>query len=158
MAQHYGTFTIADRGQEKSTMTVFNGAITGASIAGFLTDFGALRTAVAGLSRGTIQKEMWVGDNTLLDNTWPDDDPEAQREDKLLVTYQGDTSKKLYHLTIPCINRTLLTFDTKGDGVAIDTGAAVIAFVTAFEQIARTPDNDEETVTVVAMRFVGRNT
>lgn len=158
MAQHYSTFTIADRGQERSTMTVFNGAITAVSIGGFLTDLGALRTAVDGLSRGTIQKEMWVGDNTILDNTWPAADPEAQREDKLLVTYQGDTSKKLFHVTVPCIDRTKLTFDTKGDGVSISTGAEVIAFVTAFEQIARSPDDDEETVTVVSMRFVGRNT
>jgi len=149
-------FTMLDYSNEKSSFEVFVGDITAISIAGFLTDFGALRTAVEGITLGTVNKEQWIGDRTLLSNT-PPGDPLAQRENKWRVVYTGDTSGKLYSLEIATAELGgghLLANSDFADLAETD----MAAFVTAFEDIARTPDDDTETVTVVSIQFVGRNT
>lgn len=147
-------FTLLDFSREKSTVSLYNGDITAVSIAGFLTQFGALRTAIEGITLGVVQQEQWIGDRTVLSNT-PPTNPFAQREMKWLVTYTGDTSGKIFTLEIPTADLTgRLIEDTD---LADMTNTEVAAFVTAFEDIARTPDDDTETVTVQNIRFVGRN-
>lgn len=157
-SQHYSTFTFLDFSNEKSPFKVFNGAVTLASIAGFLTEFGQMKTAVQNMSIGVITQEQWVGDSTVLTQV-PPTDPDAQRERKALVIYQGDTNNKLYSATIPCAR----TKDG-GDSLIIPgtdkydlTADVVAAFVTRFNSFARTPDSDQETVTVTEIRLVGRN-
>lgn len=151
---HYSTFTLLDYSNEKSTVTIHNGAITAGTIAGFLTQFGALRDAIAAITLGTVQKEKWVGDDTVLSNTIPAN-VFAQRELKALVLYEGDTSQKKFSIEIP-------TFDPTGRMIPgtdlVDlSNTEVAAFVAAFEAVARTPDSDTETVTVLEIRLVGRN-
>jgi len=104
---HYSTFTLLDYSDEKSTVSVHNGAITAVSIAGFLTQLGALRDAIDGITLGTLQKEKWVGDDTVVTNAWPTD-PAAQREAKLLVTYMDTTTEKEYTLTVPTVDFSVL--------------------------------------------------
>lgn len=149
-------FTMLDYSNEKSSFEVFVGDITAVSIAGFLTDFGALRDAIEDITLGVVNKEQWIGDRTLLSNT-PPADPLAQRENKWRVTYTGDTSGKLYSLEIATAELAgghLLANSDFADLTETD----MMAFVDAFETIARTPDDDTETVTVVSIQFVGRNT
>lgn len=132
------------------------GDITAVSLPGFLTDFGALRTAIEGITLGKVQQEAWIGDRTVLDNV-PPTDPNAQREVKWLVRYIGDTSGKLYSVEIATAELAgghLLAGSDFADLAETD----MAAFVTAFEDIARTPDDDTETVTVQSIQFVGRNT
>jgi hypothetical protein len=43
------------------------------------------------------------------------------------------------------------------DQVVLADAGEMAAFVTAFEAIGRSPDDDEETVTVLRARIVGRN-
>jgi len=161
VANHKSKFTFLDNDGEKSTVEVYNGAITAISLAGFFAAFGNLRNAMAAITKGTIYKESWVGDETVLDNSYPDE-ASAQRELKWLVTYEGNTTHKLFQIAIP-------TADPDGlDGADVPRKPAgselanlnnedIAAFVTAFEAIARTPDSDTETVTVVRIRLVGRN-
>lgn len=151
-----GSFTMMDRGGEKSPVNFYAGDITAVSIAGFLTQFGALRTAIEGVTIGTVHKEMWVGDDTILSQVRPATNL-AQRETKILVTYQGDTSLKLFNLEIPTADLVALTMDTDGDGIVLADSGPMAAFVTAFEDIGRSPDDSEETVTVIRARHVGRN-
>jgi len=151
---HKAIFQLLDYSNEKSTTTVYVGPITAGTIAGFLTQFGALRTAIEGITRGVVSKESWVGDDTPLSSTPPTDE-EAQREDKWLVRYVGDTSEKVYTLEIATSLRTgqMLPMSDFADL----TSTEMAAFVAAFEAIARTPDDDTETVTVQSIQFVGRN-
>lgn len=152
-AEHYGGFTVQDYSEEVSQFRFNFGAITAVSLPGFLTNFGALRGALENIILGTVQKEYWVGDSTVLDNT-PPSNPGAQIELKFLVVYEGDTSKKKFRHEIPTPDTSIVIAGT--DKVDLtDTNAA--AYVTAFETIARSPDNDAETVTVLDMRLVGRN-
>lgn len=155
MAAHKSVFTFLDVKGEKATHALYNGAITAVSIAGFLTNFGAYKTALAAITIGAIHKESWIGDDTLLTNDRPASGW-AQRELKMLVTYRGDTSEKLFQVEIPTPDLDNLTLGEK-DSVVLADGGIMAAWVTAFETIARSPDSDEETVTVVAARVVGRN-
>lgn len=151
-----GLFTLLDHSMEKSNVQFYAGDITAVSLPGFLTEFGALRTAIENITIGTMHKEEWVGDRTVLSQTQPAS-AFAQRENKFLVVYRGDTSLKLFSLEIPTPDLALAgLFPTAGDKVDL-AQAQIAAFVTAFEQIARSPDSDLETVTVQEIRYVGRN-
>jgi len=149
-------FQLLDYSDERSSTSIHVGDITAVSLPGFLTEFGALRTAIEGITLGVVSKESWVGDDTTLSNT-PPSDPNAQREVKWLVRYTGDTTDKLYSLEIATAELAgghLLAGSDMADLAETD----MAAFVTAFEDIARTPDDDTETVTVQSIQFVGRNT
>jgi len=156
MAQHKALYQMLDYSNEKSNTTVYVGPITALTIAAFLTQFGALRTAIEGITLGVVSQESWVGDVTVLSNT-PPTDAEAQREKKWLVRYVGDTTDKIFTLEIA-------TAELGGDHLlpmsdfADLTETDMAAFVTAFEAIAKSPDDDTESVTVQSIQFVGRNT
>jgi hypothetical protein len=152
-AKHYGTFSILDYSEETSSWAFNFGAITAISLPGFLTNFGALRTSLGNIITGTIKKEAWVGDSTVLSNV-PPVDSNAQVELKFLLSYEGDTSKKVFHSEIPTPDTSKLIPGT--DEVDL-TDTDIADFVTDFETIGRTPDDDTETVTVLGMHLVGRN-
>lgn len=154
MATHTYSVGIRDYSGEIGTTQVHMGAITAVSIGGALTDMGALRTAIDGVTRGVVARESWVGDNTVLSNAAPTDEL-AQRELKWLVVYEGNTSNKKYQVTLPTANPTGRLLP--GTDLADLTETAMAAFVTAFEDMARTPDDDTETVSVLEIRLVGRN-
>lgn len=158
---HKSILTYGDATHESSALTVFNGDITAVSIAGFLTNLTALQTATDAVTLGTRRKTAWVGDDTTVTNAWPTD-PAAQRESKLLVQYQDDTTEKPYTLTIPTVDFSVLVFVPLGGDAVLFSGAdasdEIKAWVTAFETIGRAPDDDTHTVTVTGMRYVGRNT
>lgn len=148
------SFTFLDRGSETSVHTLFMGAITAVSLPGFLTDFGTYKAALAAITLGTIKKERWVGDDTLLSSVPPVSNL-AQRESKFLVSYVGDTSQKTFTLEIPTADLAGITFSA-GDEIDL-TVAPMPAFVAAFEQLARSPDDNTETVTILTVRHIGRN-
>lgn len=159
MAQHYANWTIGDYSDETSPLKIFNGAVTSTSIAGYITDLGEFRTLTQNLVLGVVQKEQWVGDNTLISSARPTD-PDAQRERKGLVTYIGNTSGKSYTLTIP----TIRTKTSAGASLIVPgtdlfnlTLTPVAEWVAGFQSLARTPDSDTETVTIQEIRLVGRN-
>jgi len=154
---HLSGFSINDRSGEKSRHTLYNGAITAASIAGFLTNFGAYRTALEGIILGNVTQEEWVGDRTALTEALPASNF-AQRELKLLVRYVGDTSGGVHTLEIPTPDLASLTIAPGTDLVDLTDAGVMAAWVAAFETIARSPDDDTETVTVLSIQFVGRNT
>lgn len=153
MAKHYGTFTVLDYSEEKSPVSFSFGGVTAINIAGFLTEFGNLRTALTNIILGTVQKEKWVGDDTVLSNT-PPTSQNAQIELKWLLTYEGATTKKKFRQEIPTPDTSKLVVGTDLADMA-DTDIA--AYVTAFETIAKSPDDDTEGVNVLDMRLVGRN-
>lgn len=157
MASHYSSVSIRDFSGESSATTVYNGAITTASIAGFLTDFGAWKTALQNIILGVIAKDKWVGDATNISNAIPTD-KNAQRERKLMLHYETNTIKKLLHITIPTVDVAKLTMLPGGkDIVDITTGTEMLALVAAFNTLAKNPDNDAEGCTVVGAELVGRS-
>lgn len=158
---HVATLKYGDATEENSTMEVFVGPITALSLPGFLTQFGDFQTKTDAIVLGTRRAQSWIGDRTTVTNAYPTN-PAAQRESKLLVQYQDATTEKPYTLTIPTIDYSKLVFIPGGGDAVIFSGAAanadIAAWVTSFEAMAKAPDDPTHGVTVVGMRFVGRNT
>lgn len=152
-AQHIGGFTILDYSEEKRSFKFNFGAITAVSIAGFLTQFGNLRTALTNFVLGTVQSEQWVGDRSVLSNV-PPASSNAQGELKALISYEGDTTKKKYRMEVPTPDTQWLIAGTDKFDL---TETEPAALVTALEAIGRTPDDDLETITVLDITLVGRN-
>lgn len=152
-SRHYGEFEILDYSAERSSFSFNFGAITALSLPGFLTQFGALRTALDAITIGTLSKEKWVGDETFLSNVAPLVTT-AQREIYWRVYYGGtEGSRRLHHTDIACPDASLLIAGTdRADLAAPD----MAAFVTAFEAIAIDPDDEEAGAIVAYIEFRGR--
>lgn len=157
---HVSGLSYRDATDEVGSFEFFHGAITAVSIAGFLADFGDLQTATDAITLGTRSSQFWTGDRTTVSNAIPTN-PAAQREARLRVKYMDDTTEQQYTLTIPTIDFSKLVFVAGGKDAVVFSGAGahadIVAWVTAFETIARSPDDDTHTVTVVKMRFIGQN-
>lgn len=151
---HYNTITLIDYSQEKSTVSVYNGSVTAVTIAAYLTQLGNLRTAVEGITKGVVVGTSWVGDKDVLASAAPTD-VFAQRELKWLVRYENAVSHNIYTMEIPTADPTdrLLPASDKADL----TDTEIAAFVTAFEAIGRSPENDIDGVNVLDITLVGRN-
>ena len=150
---HFGEFVLLDYSEKTSTMRFNFGAITAVSIGGFLTQFGALRTALDGITLGTIQKERWVGDSTVLDNT-PPNNFNAVRELAWLVEYEGETDSRGLHTCRIATPDTDKTYP--GRDIADYTDPDIEAFITAFEALVVDPITGVNFV-VTEMFLVGQN-
>lgn len=128
-------------------------ALDGSSYSALGTLYTALDDAIADLTSGQLAKKSF-GNRT---NESSDNGPfGANREDKLLVTYKGDTSEKIFRFEIPC--RSLVEANLLANSDMLDmANGEVAALVSAVEDLARSPDNGTETVTVLSIRLVGRN-
>jgi len=82
-------------------------------------------------------------------------DEDGMRSFKARVVYSGDTTGKLYDVEVPAPIRAanLIAGTTFFDLADVQ----VAAFVTAFEALAKAPDDLAETVTVVSIQSVGRS-
>lgn len=148
---HLYGLTFLDNSREKSNFQIHMDAITALNIADKLADMGDLRTAVEGITLGTVIGDKWVGDITKYAETLPAS-VEAQREKKWLVRYQDDVNLSIYTVEIPTADLSLL--QPNSDLMVIDAGAG-LTFVTAFEALATSPEGNP--VTVLDVRYVGRS-
>lgn len=155
-----GNIRIGDHGNETSNHKVPSYQIDAANLSTWLTGWGDYKTALEAILIGTLQHERITIYDTVLDDV-PASNPFAQRELKLLVRYRGTTSGDKHKLTIACPDLASLTFASGVDGVSdyLDlTATPLSTWKTAFEAIARNPDDESETVTVTSVQVVGRNT
>jgi len=155
MTSNYTTWTFLDNSGEKSNVRVFNGEITNLTIAAYVTGWMALEAALEDITLGTVHQRVVNASQTVLSQTLPAS-TDAQRENKWLVTYQGDTSLKLFRFEIPTADLSSTHLYPNQDEADL-TDADMAAFVSAFEAIGRSPDDEDETVTVTSIRHVGRN-
>jgi len=146
-------FQITDYTDEKSSFAVISITANAGNLAAQQTAAAALFAAVEDLTIGVVTKQIMGLEiyNTpeLPTNVY------AQREEKWLVKYVGDSSGKQFSMEIAAPD---LTDNLNGNTDQADLGSTDwAAFVTAFEAFARSPENGTETVTVVSARLVGRN-
>lgn len=153
-SRHYGEFEMLDYSESKSSFSVNFGAITPVSLPGFLTDFGALRTALGNITVGTIRRERWIGDETILSNI-PPVNSAAQREIKWWVDYYESVEPyREGTLTIACPDLALLSSDGWNADYA---NPAIAAFITSFEAIV-VDSVSGASVIVDRIQLVGRAT
>lgn len=155
MANHYSVFQFRDFGTETSNVKIYNGAITAASLPGFLTAFGNMRAALEGITLGIASQETWVGDSTVLSAAVPASQ-EAQREKKWLVRYHDTVTQKKYTLEVPTADLTAVTLLANSDFADL-AAAPLSTFKTQFDGFARCPDSDVNAVVLDSVQFVGRN-
>lgn len=161
-----GAFTFLDYDREPGSMGFSTGPITALTIAAALTQFGALRTAVQGITLGTLSDEILYVNRTRLSNETPTNEL-ARRETKWLVTYEDDTQyfdpptnaipnagyKKVFNSEIPTAD---IVGRLKPDMDEADlTDTDVAAFVTAFEALCKSPYGGA--AHVLRITVVGRN-
>ena len=153
------TLTFKDYTGEKSSARIPTIQVDAANLGQFLTDFGTYKSTMGAITIGNLNKELVSLYDTVIS---PDSatNPFAQRELKLKCNYRGDTSGDEWFFTIPCPDLSALTFASGADGnsdyIDLADGGVMASFVTAFETIARSPD-DTEDVTLYSAQIVGRN-
>jgi len=159
MAQPYVTHGMVDNSGESSKVTFYLPDITAANYDdvagnGVGDNVGDLRLAIAAatllnFTRHTVVAEVYEETGLL------PSDANAQREQKLLITYIGDGgSSKKFRVEVPGVDRTLFA-QTGTDVVDHTSNINAIALKDAIEANAVTPEGFP--ALVVAMRLVGRN-
>lgn len=161
-------FSLLDYSREKASFSLATGEVTAISLPDLLTEVGALRTAIEGITLGVVSDESLSVFNTNLSNT-PPASPLAQIESAWLVTYEDNLPffddpvnaipnegfGRLFTLTIPTAEIATAGRLAPNSDEAVLTETGIAAFITAFEETARSPYGG--TVNVVSIRHVGRN-
>lgn len=161
-------FSMIDYSREKKAFSLATGEVTAVSLPGLLTEVGALRTAVEGITLGVVSDESLSVFNTNLSNV-PPTSPLAQIESAWLVTYEdalpffddpvnaipNEGYGRLFTMTIPTADIATAGRLAPNSDEAVLSETGMAAFVTAFEETARSPYGG--TVNVISIRHVGRN-
>jgi len=150
-AKHYGEFELLDYSESKSSTRFYFGAITALNIAGFITQFGALRNALDGITLGTISRERWVGDSNVLSNL-PPLDSLAQVELVWLIHYEDTVQGYDFDVSLATADPSKCD---PGSDRADYTDPDIAAFITAFETLVHDSVYDSP-VTVEHMTLAGR--
>lgn len=141
-----------DHSDERRSFSGFSGEITALTIAGFLTAFGALQTALDAVTLGTRSEQAW-GELSVISNTVPAS-AAAQIETEVLVSCISDTTEAPWSQRIPTADYT--AFNWIGDEAILagaGASAATLALVAAIEGLMKHPDNGED-LEVVSIRVV----
>lgn len=144
-------------GEVKSIQNLYSDEITAVSIAGFLTQLGALTTALNAVTLGVLAKTSW-GEETIVSNDRATG-KDAQIETEMLVSLRGATTEAPFSFRIPTVDYTAFNYaDPPAGDVVILSGAgasaATTALVTALEALLSTPWDETEGVEVLSMRVV----
>jgi len=136
---------------------LFAGELTAVSLPGFLSQFGALQTAMDAVTLGARSAQSW-GEATQVTNTLPGDS-DASVATEILVRYRGATTEKPYSFRIPTADYSAFNYadPPSGDSIIISGAgatAATTALVAALEALCKTPDDDAEAIVVTGMNIV----
>lgn len=143
--------------KERSPVAFNTYQIDAANLATWLTGWGAFKTALDAIILGVLAKEVVALYDTDLSGAMPTS-PFARRETKLLLRYSGNVTGDVFRIEIPTPDLAALTYSSGDENfINLADGGVMAQFVTDFESIARSPDDDSETVTVISAQVVGRN-
>lgn len=144
-------------GERKSVGGIYSGEITALTIAGFLSAFGDLQTALDAVTLGTRSQQRW-GEESVISNTRPASKA-AQIETEMLVYYMGATTEQPFSFRIPTVDYTAFNYadPPAGDTVIISGAGATTAttdLVDAIEALCKSPNDPTEAVVVTGMKVV----
>lgn len=151
------TFSYRDYSGETKSIRLYANEITAASLPGFLTELGAIATALDAVTLGVRAKQTW-GEETVVSNLRPSD-KDAQIESELLVKCHGATSQLPWSFRIPTIDYTAFNYASPpaGDTVILSGAgatAATTALVAALEATCKMPNDETEAIVIDAMIVV----
>jgi hypothetical protein len=125
------SFSIRDRSDEKSAVTIPLVDITAISFAAAAAQIVAIEAAIAALTVGTIAQRTVTLESVKVNDVRPAN-PYAQREMGLRLFYQDSVTQERYHITVPCPD-LLLVSQPGTDDVDLSGVAVVNALVAALE-------------------------
>jgi len=149
MPQPHYSLSLRDWEGSVGDVQVNTGVVTALTLPGLLTQIGALRTAIEGITIGVAAAENQTVFDTLLSQDLPTSEY-AQRGNKWLVSYHDNTQffdapvnaipneayLRKFRIMIPTADNSLLEDNEKRLDL---TAGAGLAFVTAFEAMAKSP-------------------
>lgn len=113
-----------------------------------------LENAIDGVTIGEMAKSEIVFDRDILSQD-PAASTLAQRENKWLMRYHGNTLNQNFQVSVGTADLTQLPNNSEFLDL---TAGAGLALKTAFEAIVKSPNDGAEAVTLDSVQFVGRNT
>jgi hypothetical protein len=147
------TIQYRDYSGEVKSVRVFAGELTAVTLPGFLSQLGALESALDAVTLGVRSSTQW-GELNITSNARPVDKT-AQVETELLVRVQGATTQAPWSFRIPTVDYA--AFNYLDDAVILSgagASAATTALVAAIEALCKMPDDETEAVVVVGMNVV----
>jgi len=120
------------------------------TVTGLITD---LLIAAQAITLGRYIREAVESGVVTLTNI-PASDPLAQRENKWLCRYHGNTLNQSFSVSIPTADISLHM--TNSEFIDL-TGGPGATFKAAFEAVVKSPNDGAEAVTLDSVQFVGRN-
>ena len=114
----------------------------------------ALKTAIEGVTKGTYVQARFANDPVKYSNVAPNDS-DAQRERKIVVFYQDNTTFDVYRSEIGTADVAALTIPAGSDEVTLADGGVMAALVTELETNYVTKNGNA--LTVLRAQLVGRN-
>lgn len=158
----YGVITWLDASKEKASVTVNLPPLLadGSNYAAITADFAAIVAAFDGITDGNLFETAIIAERTRLTNAIPSI---GDREDKLLVRMEDDTTKRVFSFELPCrqprgsgAGKTPYLPGTDFVDVA-NVQANVVALVAAVNDDLRSPGDPANGVTLLSAQAVGRN-
>lgn len=151
------TISYRDYSGETEGIRLYAGELTAVSLPGFLTDFGALQTALDAVTLGVRAKQSW-GEETIVSNARAGT-KDAQIESQMLVRCQGAVTQAPFSFRIPTVDYTAFNYadPPAGDSVILSGAgatAATTALIAAIQTVAKMPNDETEGVIVVGMEVV----
>lgn len=150
--RHTGEIEWMDYSGEFATIKFYFQALTPLNLPTFLTQYDIMLIALQGITLGQITWTNWVGDETILSNV-PPTNSAATRKLYWEMEYEGNASKRKSYIQIGTADTSKASFFSD---YADLSQPQIAAFITAFEDIARSPYNSLDNVTVTKMRIKGR--
>jgi len=150
----YADNTVKSNGEPETTSTSIPiTTLTAANVVAQAALIADLNTAIEALVLGHQVAQQTVFDRPVYEKI-PADSNLAQRENKWLVRYHGATTFQKFQVTIGTADLSLLP---DGSEFLDLTDGEGLAFKTAFQAIAKSPNNGAENTVVDSIQFVGRN-
>jgi len=154
-SQTWNDNTIKANGEpEDATLVLPIATLSAANVVAKKALIDTLRTALDAISIGVDAKHVLTFERVVTSRNAASSKL-AQRENKYLIRYHGNTSLKKFRASVPAADLSLLPDHSEFLDLTAGEGQAV---KDAFEAIVVSPDDAAESVTVDSIQFVGRNT
>lgn len=147
----YG-LSFLDYSKETATQLLNTGPVNVGSIVALEAQLATFLAATQALTLCTVAAERLTAYDNFISRI-PPTNPLAQRENKWLITYADNSDHKLGKSELPGADLSKLVV---GTDYADLTDTAVAAYVTSFNAFVQS--TRAHAVTIISLKFVGRNT
>jgi len=148
------TWKVNDYSGEAASVALNGPTLSSATYDAQVAEVSGIRTALDAITLGVIASEQIVASTEAISAALPAS-PYAQRELKLLFSYEDTTTGQRYTFTVPAPDLAVLETVEGSDAVVLADAGVMAAFVTAVEGWALSPDGN--LINILSCRVVGRN-